>query len=78
MISVDIGRTDKVAIVTAGVSGIGAAIALALACKTAVAEVARRMTKIDVLVNNGGFNDGIGLGAGPSQFRASLDRALAT
>lgn len=45
-------------------------------CRAAVAEVLRRHGQIDALVNNAGINDAVGLGAGPKEFRNSLDRNL--
>ncbi|HEX9858528.1 MAG TPA: SDR family oxidoreductase [Paracoccaceae bacterium] len=46
------------------------------ACQSAVAEVRARWGRIDGLVNNAGANDSVGLDAGPSAFRASLDNNL--
>lgn len=45
------------------------------ACAAAIAE-ARAGGPIYGLVNNAGANDGVGLGAGPAAFRASLDQNL--
>lgn len=113
----DLGLTGKVAIVTGGGSGIGAAISRGLAaegavpvivtrrappaellaelaalcpqagwveadlsqdaeCRRAVAEARARWGRIDLLVNNAGANDGVGLEAGPEAFRASLEANL--
>jgi len=38
----------------------------------AVREVLARRGRVDGLVNNAGVNDGVGIGAGPAAFRASL------
>ena len=46
------------------------------ACAEAVAAALRAFGRIDGLVNNAGSNDGVGLGAGPAAFRASLERNL--
>lgn len=46
------------------------------ACEAAVAEAFGAFGRIDGLVNNAGANDGIGLEAGPAEFRASLERNL--
>lgn len=46
------------------------------ACEMAVAEAYKAFGKIDGLVNNAGANDGVGLEAGPADFRASLERNL--
>jgi L-fucose dehydrogenase len=46
------------------------------ACAMAVAAALRAFGRIDGLVNNAGANDGVGLGAGPAAFRASLERNL--
>ncbi len=45
-------------------------------CRTAVSEMLKRHGKINALVNNAGINDAVGLDAGPSEFRKSLDRNL--
>lgn len=46
------------------------------ACEKAVKETLARWGRIDGLVNNAGVNDGVGLEAGPKEFRASLERNL--
>ena len=46
------------------------------ACAGAVAAALGAFGRIDGLVNNAGTNDGVGLGAGPAAFRASLERNL--
>lgn len=45
-------------------------------CRRAVDEAHARWGRIDMLVNNAGANDGVGLEAGPEAFRASLDANL--
>lgn len=45
-------------------------------CENAVAAIVERFGRIDGLVNNAGFNDGIGLDASPDAFRASLNQNL--
>ena len=45
-------------------------------CERAVAQALSTFGRIDGLVNNAGANDGVGLGAGPAAFRASLNRNL--
>lgn len=45
-------------------------------CVAAVSEARKKWGPIYGLVNNAGINDGIGLDAGPAEFRASLDRNL--
>ncbi|MBJ7579126.1 SDR family oxidoreductase [Devosia sp. MC532] len=46
------------------------------ACQRAIEIVAEKFGRIDGLVNNAGFNDNIGLEAGPAAFRKSLDANL--
>ncbi len=46
------------------------------ACQRAVATAIDRFGRIDVVVNNAGVNDGVGLDAGPDEFMASLNRNL--
>ncbi|MCC5025508.1 MAG: SDR family oxidoreductase [Candidatus Synoicihabitans palmerolidicus] len=43
---------------------------------TAVQAVRDRFGRIDVVVNNAGVNDGVGLASSEAEFRASLDRNL--
>jgi L-fucose dehydrogenase len=45
-------------------------------CRAAVAETQKRFGPVYGLVNNAGINDGVGLEAGPEEFRASLERNL--
>ena len=45
-------------------------------CRTAVAETQKRFGPVYGLVNNAGVNDGVGIEAGPAEFRASLERNL--
>lgn len=44
--------------------------------EAAVKAVAKAFGRIDGVVNNAGVNDGVGLDAGPAEFRRSLDRNL--
>ncbi|CAM5490559.1 SDR family NAD(P)-dependent oxidoreductase [Mycolicibacterium aubagnense] len=44
--------------------------------EAAVAQIAEAFGRIDGVVNNAGVNDSVGLGAGPAEFRRSLDRNL--
>ena len=46
-------------------------------CKSVVSQVVNRYGKIDVLINNAGFNDGVGLENGtPEKFHDSMDKNL--
>lgn len=45
-------------------------------CRSAVAETQKRVGRVYGLVNNAGVNDGVGIEAGPEEFRASLERNL--
>lgn len=45
-------------------------------CQLAVSEALRRFGGIDILINNAGVNDSVGLDAGPDAFLASLQRNL--
>lgn len=45
-------------------------------CRMAVEKTLARFGRIDVVVNNAGVNDGVGLDASPEQFVASLQRNL--
>lgn len=60
----------------AGEGGIRLDLADDAACASAVTRVLAGHGRIDGLVNCAGTNDGVGLGAGPAAFRASLDRNL--
>jgi NAD(P)-dependent dehydrogenase (short-subunit alcohol dehydrogenase family) len=46
------------------------------ACRDAVEQTIKRFGRIDVLVNNAGVNDTVGLEAGPQAFVESLERNL--
>lgn len=45
-------------------------------CRRAVAETVAKFGRLDVVVNNAGVNDSVGLEAGPDEFLASLNRNL--
>lgn len=45
-------------------------------CRQSVAATLERFGRIDVLINNAGVNDGVGLDAGPDAFVESLQRNL--
>ena len=114
----DLQLQNKVALITGGASGIGAAITRTLAVEgatvviagrsfkqarpiveelqaaelhadfvlveltdpvqvaAAIAEVVRRHNQLDLLVNNAGVNDCVGLDAGVAAFRSSLENNL--
>jgi L-fucose dehydrogenase len=46
------------------------------ACRAAVEAAVEKFGRIDVVVNNAGVNDGVGLDAGPEEFSKSLERNL--
>lgn len=46
------------------------------ACQAAVEKTVRKFGRIDIVVNNAGVNDGVGLDAGPAEFARSLERNL--
>ncbi|MCH7725773.1 MAG: SDR family oxidoreductase [Planctomycetes bacterium] len=114
----NLGLTDKVALVTGGSKGIGEGIVRSLLnegakvanvnrtgaegealrdefatagkdylfvpadlsdvdnCRQAVAATVGHFGQLDIVVNNAGVNDGVGLDAGPDEFSASLERNL--
>ena len=106
----DLALKDKVALVTGGASGIGAATVRLLAsegarvmfadrdlgphavddllrfarveltaegdCRRCVDETVNAFGRLDILINNAGVNDGVGLDQSPSEFMASLQKNL--
>ena len=46
------------------------------ACRRAVESTIEKFGRIDIVVNNAGVNDGVGLDAGPDEFAKSLQRNL--
>jgi NAD(P)-dependent dehydrogenase (short-subunit alcohol dehydrogenase family) len=46
------------------------------ACRNAVEKTVERFGRIDIVINNAGVNDGVGLEDGPEQFLESLQRNL--
>ncbi|MDB4637878.1 MAG: SDR family oxidoreductase [Planctomycetaceae bacterium] len=46
------------------------------ACKNAVEQTIQKFGRIDILINNAGINDGVGLEDGPDAFLLSLQRNL--
>lgn len=45
-------------------------------CRRAVQEAVRLFGSVDILINNAGINDGVGLDAGPTAFKESLQKNL--
>lgn len=45
-------------------------------CRAAVEATVEKFGRIDIVVNNAGVNDGVGLDAGPAEFSKSLERNL--
>ena len=46
------------------------------ACRRAVESTIEKFGRVDIVVNNAGVNDGVGLDAGPDEFAKSLQRNL--
>ena len=46
------------------------------ACERAVSQTIRELGQLDIVINNAGVNDSVGLDAGPVKFEASLRRNL--
>lgn len=67
---------DREACPVAGVPTTRGDLADAETARRAVQEVVERFARLDLLLNNAGRNDGVGLDAGPAAFAASLQQNL--
>lgn len=67
---------DRDVAVPAGVEVVAGDLADDGTCRRAVAAAVERFGGVDVLINNAGRNDGVGLDAGPGAFVASLRQNL--